>query len=115
MHSLDRGLSRIVGGGKPPMQQPEPGPLVVTCPTCKGRAHPEQPVTVTRAGVQTVVRYATCKCGCRMPSRRGAGARQTTVPLRFEISVNQTPPKPEEIPAWKSNANTARTEQPRSN
>jgi len=60
-----------------------------------------RPVTVTRAGVQTVVRYATCKCGCRMPSRRGAGARQTTVPLRFEISVNQTPPKPEEIPMEK--------------
>ena len=98
MHSLDRGLSRIVGGGKPPMQQPEPGPLVVTCPTCRGRAHAEQdPVTVTRGGVQAVVRYATCKCGCQMPSRRGAGARQTTIPLRFEVSADQIPTKPEEI------------------
>ncbi len=102
MHSLDRGLSRIVGGGKPPMQPPYPGPIVVTCPTCKGRAHAEQdPVTVTRAGVQSVVRYATCKCGCQMPSRRGAGARQTTVPLRFEVSADQTLTKPEEIPMEK--------------
>lgn len=102
MHSLDRGLSRIVGGGKPPMQAPEPGPLVVTCPTCKGQAHAEQdPVTVTRAGVQTVVRYATCKCGCYMDSRRGAGARQTRIPLRFEVSADQTPTKPEEIPMEK--------------